>query len=82
MSYDLEFKQLNAFLNSIDLVTFSQNWEGRIRELFEFIASANREFNLTRISAFNDFLFKHIADSLLLAQIIPQIKTSHWTLQI
>ena len=73
MSYERDFEQLSAFLNSIDLDNLPENWKERITELFNYVISSNTEFNLTRITSFNEFLFKHVADSLLLKRVIPDI---------
>ena len=80
MSDEQDFEQLTSFLNSIDLDTVPRDWAERITELFHHVISSNTQFNLTRITSFREFLFKHIADSILLKRVIPRIKNESLTI--
>ena len=75
MSYEAEFSELLSFFNSFGLTHLPTGWQSRIRDVFKFITAANENVNLTRITSFNEFLVKHIADSLLLRAIVPRIGT-------
>lgn len=45
----------------------------RLTELHGLLVRANREVNLTRITSFEDYLWKHVADSLLAAAAFPPL---------
>ena len=76
MVNDREFTQLISFLNSFELYQLPDNWQHRIQELFRYINQSNEQHNLTRITTFNEFLYKHIADSLLLRAVFPPIESA------
>lgn len=75
MVNDLEFPQLTSFLNSIEISQVPKNWNSHIQDLFQFVNQSNEYLNLTRITSFNEFLYKHIADSLLLRAAFPSIES-------
>ena len=74
MCYEEEFQKLISFLKSIEVVNLDSNWNKSIQDLFQFIITSNEEFNLTRITSLKEFLYKHIADSLLVRAVIPGIE--------
>ena len=45
---------------------------------FELLASANAEFNLTRITSREDFEVKHVADSLTIVRVFPELAEGEW----
>ena len=47
----------------------------KIDYFYDLLITANKRCNLTRITTRDDFLNKHVLDSLLIASVYPQIKT-------
>ena len=41
--------------------------------LHKYLCECNEHVNLTRLTSEEDFYFKHVADSLLIAQVFPEI---------
>ncbi len=60
-------------LKELSISTPPQQWQNQILRCHEFLCRENKKVNLTRITSFNDYLVKHIIDSLLLAAYMPEI---------
>ena len=52
------------------------DFEARARELHSLLVAANARQNLTRITDYDEFLVKHILDSLLVLAVVPELRTS------
>ena len=52
-------------------VSISDEQETRFQRFYEHLIEANRSVNLTRITALEDFLARHLLDSLTLVPLIP-----------
>jgi len=50
----------------------------QLQQLYQCLTTANQQVNLTRITDSNDFWFKHIADSLSLGIICPEVFSHAW----
>lgn len=46
--------------------------QARFEQFYQQLVETNRSVNLTRITALEDFLYRHLLDSLTLAPLIPQ----------
>ena len=68
-----QFKELYLFLGSLQILDYPQGWEQKILTTYRLLLEANQKINLTRITAFRDYLIKHVADSLLLKAILPDL---------
>lgn len=64
--------ELLKFVETLD-IELPEGWAGRIEMLHELIVDANKRCNLTRIIDFRDYLFKHVADSLLAVKALPEL---------
>jgi len=52
-------------------INLSDHQETQLRWLYEHLLEVNRHTNLTRITALDDFLYRHLLDSLTLAPSLP-----------
>jgi 16S rRNA (guanine527-N7)-methyltransferase len=52
-------------------VSISDEQEAQLHCFYEHLIEANRSVNLTRITALEDFLYRHLLDSLTLAPLLP-----------
>ena len=52
-------------------IDFPSKWASVVERLYELLVRANEECNLTRITGYDDFLTKHVADSLLAIRALP-----------
>ncbi len=68
------------FISSLNIAALPENWDEKIRKFYRILIKQNESFNLTRITHPDDFLFKHIADSLLIVSILPEIRTAPWSI--
>lgn len=72
MSFDL--KQYAALCGAADPEDFSE----RAEKLRAIVLEVNRSFNLTRITDPEEFMIKHVADSLAIGRFFPdEIKNAH-----
>jgi 16S rRNA (guanine527-N7)-methyltransferase len=69
------FCELRSFLTDVDVPAPEPDFDAAVMRLYERVEEANQRVNLTRISGFEDFLIKHVADSLLGAAAIPELHT-------
>jgi 16S rRNA (guanine527-N7)-methyltransferase len=51
-------------------------FESRMRQLHELLVEANQRQNLTRITDYDEFLVKHVLDSLLVLAVVPELRSS------
>ena len=51
------------------------DWARTVKRLYDLLQQANQQHNLTRITDYDDYLVKHIADSLLTAVAYPPLQT-------
>lgn len=63
------------YLESLGIIPPAGTGE-RLRAFHRMLTTANNRHNLTRITEFDDFLFKHVADSLLVAAAWPPVARS------
>ena len=54
-------------------VTDFSEFERKVNRLYEILIEYNKNVNLTRITEYNDFLIKHVADSLVIANFFPEL---------
>lgn len=73
MCNDHQLRILTDFLDSIDLPDLPSSWTDIIIDLFRAVTEANKTINLTKIVDLDDYLIKHIADSLLIRRVVPEI---------
>lgn len=76
MADELDLSLLAAFLEELDLKPLPPDWEGALRRLYTALLAANEQVNLTRLTSPQDFMIKHVADSLLLLAAWPQLRTA------
>lgn len=50
----------------------------KVEKLYEVLIETNKTMNLTRIQSCEDYLNKHVADSLLIASFFPDISSSEY----
>jgi len=50
----------------------------KIEKLYDVLTETNKTMNLTRIRSCEDFLNKHVADSLLMAEFFPEISRKQY----
>jgi 16S rRNA (guanine527-N7)-methyltransferase len=67
--------QVAAYLQALDIEVSVEEW-ACIRRFYDLLMVANQKVNLTRITAHDDFLVKHIADSLLALAAFPELRSS------
>jgi len=48
------------------------DWQEKFTAFYDLLIETNKQFNLTRITAPEDFLYRHLLDSLTLLPLIPQ----------
>ena len=48
--------------------------------LHKYLCECNEHVNLTRLTSEEDFYIKHVADSLIIAQVFPEIATEHFAI--
>jgi 16S rRNA (guanine527-N7)-methyltransferase len=48
-----------------------ESFKQKVQALYDILIETNKHMNLTRIQSLNDYLNKHIADSLLIAKFFP-----------
>jgi 16S rRNA (guanine527-N7)-methyltransferase len=65
--------ELACFLRELEIPTSADWWES-IRHFHALLRTANEVCNLTRITTWEDFLAKHVADSLLLVRHVPALR--------
>ena len=51
---------------------------GQLEHLYRDLVAANQRLNLTRITVPEDFWTKHIADSLAIGQVLPELLREAW----
>ena len=69
---------VDEFLRGAGIDVSATAWL-QLDEIFERMTATNREYNLTRITGYDEFLVKHVADSLLVAAAIPDFRTPQTT---
>lgn len=69
---------VDEFLRGAGIDVSATAWS-QLDEIFERMTATNREYNLTRITGYDEFLVKHVADSLLVAAAIPDFLTTQTT---
>ncbi|MBQ9788199.1 MAG: 16S rRNA (guanine(527)-N(7))-methyltransferase RsmG [Lentisphaeria bacterium] len=52
-----------------------KNFTEKIDKLYKILIEYNKNVNLTRITEYNDFLIKHVIDSLVIAKFFPELST-------
>ncbi len=65
---------LGRYLAAWQICPAGETLPGRLNEFYQALLEANKSCNLTRITAYRDFLYKHIADSLLAAAAWPELQ--------
>ncbi len=65
-------KRLLAFLSDLGIAV-PDDWPATIDRFYELLLERNRICNLTRITDYQDFLYKHVADSLLATLVMPEL---------
>ena len=73
MPFESPANLLAPFLRDFNFNQLPSNWENSISEFYQQIYEANKKVNLTRIISYTDFLYKHIADSLLIKAAFSEI---------
>ena len=53
------------------------DFEAKINRLYELLVEYNKNVNLTRITEYEDFLVKHVVDSLIIAKFFPEFATKN-----
>ncbi len=66
-------EELTRFFLTIGLPALPDDWDDRIRLIHQRVVDVNQRVNLTRITGADEFLIKHIADSLLLLAVRPDL---------
>jgi 16S rRNA (guanine527-N7)-methyltransferase len=64
---------LRDYLEDALALRLPAGWSERIERLHALLVEANARLNLTRLEGRDDFLWKHVADSLLVARAWPAI---------
>jgi len=60
------------------LVPDVKDFLNKIDKLYDVLTETNKSMNLTRIQSHEDFMNKHVADSLLMAAHFPEISTKNY----
>lgn len=68
-------KRIRRFLES-RCVVVEDDWSERVEAYYNLLIERNKQVNLTRIVDYEDYLIKHVLDSLLIVDVWPQIKTT------
>jgi len=63
------------FLTTSGISSFPEKWIENIHLYYDVLCAQNTKTNLTSITDFDEFLVKHIADSLLVVSVLPTITT-------
>ena len=63
------------FLTTMGMSSFPEKWAENIHLYHDSLCAQNAKTNLTRITSFDEFLVKHIADSLIVVSVLPAIST-------
>ena len=53
-----------------------KKFEEKINRLYQILIEYNKNVTLTRITEYEDFLIKHVIDSLIIAKFFPEIATA------
>ncbi len=75
MSVKCRLEDAYPLLKTLGIAIQPQHWQEQICRFHNYLCRGNKKVNLTRITAFNDYVVKHIIDSLLLANYMPEITT-------
>ncbi|MCP3964969.1 MAG: 16S rRNA (guanine(527)-N(7))-methyltransferase RsmG [Lentisphaerae bacterium] len=75
MSLGANSEEFKSFCESCGIADFEQFIE-KCDCLFELLIAANTKVNLTRIQDKEDFLVKHVADSLAIGRYFPQLNSN------
>ena len=65
---------LRDYLEKTLSLELPEGWSERIDRFHALLIEANVRCNLTRLTSRDDFLYKHVADSLLVCQVWPAIR--------
>ncbi len=63
----------SQFIDRLAIAT-PPDWIEKLRTFHTLLSAANAQHNLTRITDFDDYLFKHVADSLLATRVYPSLR--------
>jgi 16S rRNA (guanine527-N7)-methyltransferase len=72
---DETLTDFSRFLTTIGISSFPKKWVENIDLYYDFLYAQNTKKNLTSITNFDEFLVKHIVDSLLVVSVLPTITT-------
>lgn len=75
-SSEFDLKELCEQCHVQDIPDFLK----KIEKLYEVLTETNKTMNLTRIQSCEDFLNKHVADSLLIASHFPDISSANYSI--
>ncbi len=73
MANDAALESVCTYLAEVGLQPPDRSWREQIKRLYRLVVDANRHTNLTRLTTFDDFLIKHVADSLLILSVLPEL---------
>ncbi len=73
MSAKHSLEETFPILKTLGIAIQPHRWQEQICRYHEFLCQENQKVNLTRITSFNDYMIKHVIDSLLLAVYLPTI---------
>ena len=63
---------------ALESLSIADNFEDRISCFYKLLIEENQKHNLTRITSYDDFINKHVVDSLLIAQAWPDIQQGNY----
>lgn len=64
---------VRSFLPDLNVPSLGAPAEEALRRLYSDLVDANRTTNLTRITDWTDFCIRHVADSLSVLQVLPEL---------
>ncbi len=76
----MDLGELAAVVTELTGDHLPEDWSEKILTFHELLCAENKIHNLTRIVDFEDYLIKHVLDSLLVLRCFPELAESHYTI--